>query len=130
MDMNLSKLWEMVKDREVWRAAVHGVAKGQTRLSDYFVGLLGSWNKIKCVKHLVPGLARDKCSISVTCTERLRNLPHVTQPGHDKGRFHIQASGSRLVLILLWGPLPLPAEGPTDRRAPWKEHKIGRIGNH
>ena len=34
MDMNLSKLWEMVKDREAWRAAVHGVLKIQTRLSD------------------------------------------------------------------------------------------------
>ena len=28
MDMNLSKLWEIVKDRETWHAAVHGVAKG------------------------------------------------------------------------------------------------------
>ena len=33
-DMTLSKLREMVKDREAWRAAVHGVAKSQTRLSN------------------------------------------------------------------------------------------------
>ena len=34
MDMSLSKLQETVKDREVWRAAVHGVPKSQTQLSD------------------------------------------------------------------------------------------------
>ena len=34
MDMNLSKLWEIVKDREAWHAAVHGIVKSQTWLSD------------------------------------------------------------------------------------------------
>ena len=34
MDVSLSELWEMVMDRETWRAAIHGVSKSRTRLSD------------------------------------------------------------------------------------------------
>ena len=48
MDMSLSKLWEMVKNREAWHAAAHGVAKNRTQLSDWPTTTRPSFTPLYC----------------------------------------------------------------------------------
>ena len=75
MNMSLSKFQEIVKDKEAWRAAVHGITKRQTRLSD--------WTTRACRKRIWqnPGPSHDK---DCQQTRNERELPHPIKSTHKK----------------------------------------------
>ena len=61
MDMSLSKLWEIVKDREAWCAAVHGIAKSRIWLSDWTTARSAHFSREELVK---PAITKNKWRVS------------------------------------------------------------------
>ena len=76
MNMNLGKLWEMVRDREAWRAAIHGVVRSQMRLGDWTMSI----NNVVMVSGKQRGVSAIQIQVSILpWTPLPSRLPHSTE---------------------------------------------------
>ena len=99
VDMSLHKLWEMVKDREAWRAAVHGVTKNETQLNN------GNNVSVLLSQFFTPSPSPIPCP-SLTVAKSLQSCPTLCHP----------IDGSPLAPLSLgfsrqehWSGLPFPS---------------------
>ena len=106
MDMSLSKLWDLVMDREAWRAAVHGVAKSRTQLSN--------WTELNIIFYIFPGGSDYK--------ESAHNAGHLGLiPGSERSPGEGNSNPLRYSCL----------QNPMDREEPGGLYPIGsqRVGH-
>ena len=106
MDMNLSKLWETVKDREAWCVAVHGVTKSWTQLSDGTTTNKLEQKVLQWVPRLLSRLSLVMLTRIILCDHRVQARPQagpLFPPGgreclHLPGLVGLSSQGSHLSL--------------------------------
>ena len=101
MDMSLSRLWELVIDREAWYAAVHGVAKSQTRLTELNVTLP--------IHFTLSFLLQTLCLSKPVSSPVRRALNKVRHPAQLPGGDHKDRNSLLFLLCLLLTPRGVPA---------------------
>ena len=82
MDMNLSKLQELVKDRVTWHAALHGVAKSWTRLSDFHFHSTARRSKQSILKEISPECSLEGLMLKL----KLQYVGHLRQRANSLGK--------------------------------------------
>ena len=99
IDMSLSKIWEMVKDREAWRAAVHGVTKNETQLNN------GNNVSVLLSQFFTPSPSPIPCP-SLTVAKSLQSCPTLCHPidGSPPGSPSLGFSRQER-----WSGLPFPS---------------------